>query len=181
MVLIGDASGYGISASITMSLAKAIITSLIYRDTPMECLLQEIHSILIKTGLKDQFLTLQIAEIDKENKSINFYSAGHPPAFFISRKGVKELRINSFPIGLFSGPGFEVISFKYEEGDSLIFYTDGLVETEDENFGIKELQKLIEKNLNEKEFFFQKLLEDIEDIFKGKNPIDDLTILFIKL
>lgn len=181
MVLIGDASGHGISASITMSLAKAIITSLIYRDTPMECFLQEIHSILIETGLKDQFLTLQIAEVDKENKTINFYSAGHPPAFFISKNGVTELRINSFPIGLFSGPGFDIISFKYEDGDSLIFYTDGLVETEDSNFGIKELKELIEKNLNEKEFFFQKLLEDMEDIYKGKNPIDDMTILFIKL
>lgn len=181
LLLIGDASGHGISASLTMAMAKAIIVSLVYRDTPPSCILQEVHSILKNTGLEGQFITLQIIEIDKNEKNLKFYNAGHPPAFLISKGKVSELRINSFPIGVFEGPGFDMISCKYEEGDRLLLYTDGLIEAEGKDFGIKDLKELIEKISKEEENFFSKLLESLKEIFEDENFIDDVTLLHITI
>jgi sigma-B regulation protein RsbU (phosphoserine phosphatase) len=181
LLLVGDASGHGISASLTMAMAKAIITSLIYRNTPSSCILQEVHSILTKTGLEGQYITLQIVEIDKNEKTMNFFSAGHPPAFFISKGKILELRINSFPIGVFDGPGFDMLSFKYEDGDSLLLYTDGLLEVEGRDFGIDYLKGLIEKIKKEDENFFSKFLESLGEIIDTKNFIDDVTVIYIKI
>lgn len=181
LIFIGDASGHGISASITMAMTKAIITGLIYRNTPPSCILPEVHSILIKTGLETQYITLQIMEIDRKKKIINFYNAGHPPPFFISKGKVQELRLNSFPIGIFSGPGFDILSISYEEGDILFLYTDGLVEIEDGDFDLKSLKQTIENSITENEFISSMVLQEVEKFLKGKQPIDDLTILEIHL
>lgn len=181
LIFIGDASGHGISASLTMAMTKAIITGLIYRKTPASCILPEVHSIMVSTGLQNQYITLQIIEIDKNNNVINFYNAGHPPAFFIKKNEVLELRLNSFPIGIFSGPGFDMLSFPYEEGDNLFLYTDGLLEMEEGDFDIKKLKELIEKSSKEKEFVSQDVLEEAEKLLQGSPPIDDLTILEIKI
>ncbi|MEJ5166705.1 MAG: SpoIIE family protein phosphatase [Thermoanaerobaculia bacterium] len=180
LLFIGDASGHGISASLTMAMTKAIITGLIYRNTPPSCILPEVHSILINTGLESQYITLQILEIDKNKRVINFYNAGHPPPFFISKDKVQELRLNSFPIGIFSGPGFDMLSIPYEEGDILFLYTDGLLEIEEGDLDLKDLKKLIEKSLPA-ESISPLILQEVEKLLKGRQPIDDLTILEIHL
>ncbi len=179
--LIGDASGHGISASILMAMTKAIITSLIYRNTPPSCLLPEVHSIILKTGIQDQYITLQVVEILRKEKVINLYNAGHPPPFLIKRDRVIELRLNSFPIGIFDGPSFDLISTPYEEGDFLLFYTDGLLEIEGAEFGLKELKLFLEESLKEKETLFENLLQKIDKLISEGNLIDDLSIVFLKI
>ncbi len=179
--LIGDASGHGISASILMAMTKAIITSLIYRKTPAPCLLPEVHSIILKTGIKDQYITLQVAEILRKEKVINLYNSGHPPPFLIKKDKVIELRLNSFPIGIFDGPSFDLITIPYEEGDFLLFYTDGLLEIEGTEFGLKELKLFLEENIRERETLFENLLQKTDKLISEGDLIDDLSIVFLKI
>ncbi len=89
------------------------------------------------------------------------------------------------PIALYAGHGYTEARIELSPGDLLFFYTDGLVETENEQkemFGADRLQALLETDRSEG---IDTILHDIEQritAFRGSaEPFDDATMMALRI
>ncbi len=182
-VLIGDASGHGLAASITMAMAKAAVSSLLYKSVTPSEVLPQTHTILRHAGMADQYVTLQLVCVDRKNRTLCLFNAGHPPAYLKSGAVVTPMRLDSFPIGIFEGPAAESLDQTYQAGDMLFLYTDGLYEVHagGDMYGLERLEHMLQQVPDDPDLAVERILADVE-AFKGTEPFDDdLTLMVIKL
>ena len=87
------------------------------------------------------------------------------------------------PLGLMPGMGYEEGEVSLREGDSVLFYSDGLVEAHDpkgEMFGFPRLRALIAKHGEERalgEFLMEELYTFVGE---GWEQEDDITLLTLR-
>ncbi len=89
------------------------------------------------------------------------------------------------PIALYAGHGYTESRVELAAGDLLFFYTDGLVEAENERgemFGAERLQALLE---SERSSGIDTLLHHVEErvaAFRGEaEPFDDATLMALRI
>ena len=182
-ILIGDASGHGLAASITMAMAKAAVSSLLYKSVSPSQVLPQAHTILQQAGLVEQFVTLQLICVDRQKRTLKLFNAGHPPAYLRTAEEIRPLRLDSFPIGIFSGPTVESIDQIYRAGDMLFLYTDGLYEVHGggDMYGLERLERILQQVPDDPDLAVERILADVEAFKKGEPYGDDLTLMAIKL
>jgi hypothetical protein len=132
------------------------------------------------------YLTLFIAILETESRTLRYVNAGHNPQFVLRADGSAErLESTGRPLGILPGAGYAGREVALKNGDSLFFYTDGLVETENEaheEFGMERLEKLL---LEERARGVEGILANVEKIaseFRGNvDAADDATMLLVRI
>jgi serine phosphatase RsbU (regulator of sigma subunit) len=112
-------------------------------------------------------------------------NAGHNPQFVLRADGIVPLGSTGMPIALYAGHGYTESRIDLAPGDLLFFYTDGLVETENERgemFGTERLQSMLESERTES---IDTLLHHVEQrvaTFRGDaEPFDDATLMALRI
>jgi sigma-B regulation protein RsbU (phosphoserine phosphatase) len=84
--------------------------------------------------MKDgQFVTAVYGVIDTSNGEVTMVSAGHPDPFICTSRGCfKETAKRNPPLGVFPDVQYSEFSTKLCLGDTLVLYTDGLIEARNE-------------------------------------------------
>ncbi|WP_424534296.1 PP2C family protein-serine/threonine phosphatase [Sphaerisporangium viridialbum] len=97
----------------------------------------------------DQFVTAQMMRLDIGTGHLQWVNAGHPAALLI--RGHRVVRVlehpGTLPVG-FGGAEPLISSMDLQQGDRLMFYTDGLVEEHHkghEPFGEERMIDIIER------------------------------------
>lgn len=128
-ILIGDVSGKGVPAALTMAQMLAQFR-LLARDLdgPGD-VLRELNRSLVKRSQRGMFCTLCYLTLDLNNGHVVCCNAGHHPAMQIGHHGVSTFGdATGPPAGILpEGPWVETRSI-IQPGDSLLMYTDGIVE-----------------------------------------------------
>jgi sigma-B regulation protein RsbU (phosphoserine phosphatase) len=132
------------------------------------------------------YLTLFLGILDASRDELRYVNAGHNPQFVVHAGGGFEVMgATGLPIALYPGQPYTEKVVPARAGDLLFFYTDGLVEAEDENgdmFGIDRLKALlgIEQTKG-----IDTVLHEVEDAvrrFRGNHePLDDATMMALRL
>jgi phosphoserine phosphatase RsbU/P len=138
MFLLGDVSGKGVAASLLMTHLHATFRSLAGIDLDLDHLLEIANRIFCESTMASLYATLVCGRVGA-NGEIEIASAGHLPAFHVSRAGVKEIGATGLPLGLFPSSRYSVHHLRLEPGDTLLLYTDGISEARDtggNEFGI---------------------------------------------
>jgi PAS domain S-box-containing protein len=129
VVSIGDVSGSGVDAAVTMSNMRQIIrgTAQVHAD-PVLMLNAADRALRLEDG--DLFVTAFVAVIDPIRRSIVYANAGHPPPYVRDAAGeLRKLEFEDLPLGLRNRSVARPASLHVEEGSTLVFYTDGLIES----------------------------------------------------
>jgi anti-sigma regulatory factor (Ser/Thr protein kinase) len=74
------------------------------------------------------FVTCLYAVLDPSSGHLQYANAGHNLPFRRGRSGVDELRAIGMPLGLMPEMNYEECEAELEIGDTLLFYSDGIVE-----------------------------------------------------
>ena len=159
LVIVGDVSGKGLKAAMTVSLIVGTLRTLAdYTLKPAE-ILQGLNRRLIGR-IEGGFVTCVVLHL-AANGETTVANAGHLPPF---RDG-KELPLSgSLPLGLSSSVVYDELSFRLQERETLTLYTDGILEARNskgELFGFERLSAMlatrpeIEKIVNAAEVFGQ--------------------------
>ena len=126
-----DPLGHGVGSALIAALCVGS-----YRHDRREGnTLEEIHERLdavVAGEFPNAFTTGQLVRIDVETGAMSWTNAGHPPPILI-RGGqvIGELQAEStlpWGLGFLGSAGVTVASQALEPGDSVLFYTDGVVE-----------------------------------------------------
>ncbi len=187
-----DVSGHGVQAALLSVSISRVLTPFVqyggilkrrlnhppYYEIPdvvdVAQTLNRRFPVMEQTG---QFFTFLYGILDLAEGRFRFVRAGHPGPVFVSGNQIKTFEEGGGPpIGIFDQPSYEAEEINMAPGDFLIAYTDGLVETANEQgavFGDSKLLQLL------RYCAYPGAKAAIEDIlnhvkrFAGKKPFDD--------
>ncbi|NBE55670.1 SpoIIE family protein phosphatase [Streptomyces boluensis] len=135
-LVVGDVMGSGINAAATMGQLRTATRTLAGLGLEPADVLTHLDRI---TGeLEDTLATCVYAEYDPRTGNCRIAVAGHMPPV-LCRSGVRP-ELLSLPTGAPLGVGgvtFEAREVTLGEGDELVLYTDGLVETREQDIGVR--------------------------------------------
>jgi len=132
-IAIADVCGKGTAASFYMAQIKGMMLQLTSRKLmPIE-LLVELNKKLYQNLEKNAFITMLYGVLNVSQKKLTFARAGHPGILKLGLNGHHEFLIPSgIGLGLEKGRIFKKYlvqeSLYIEEEETIIFYTDGIVE-----------------------------------------------------
>ena len=131
-LVVGDVAGHGIAAAALMTeLRHALRAYLTHGMSPPEALAA--LNGLARRGDDVPYATCIAATFDPASRALEGASAGHLP-YVVGRDGGAQLfdvNVGS-PIGAFPDPCYEAFRATLRPADTLLFFTDGLVERRDE-------------------------------------------------
>jgi PAS domain S-box-containing protein len=137
---VADVMGKGVGAALVMATLRAALRSAPHELSPAARV--GLASESISHGLTDDglFVTLFHARLDVRTGVLRYVDAGH--GYCVIRRadgGIVPLVSKSLPVGVLSEAVYEEGQVRMEPGDSLLAYTDGLVEIGDQTIGLREL------------------------------------------
>jgi serine phosphatase RsbU (regulator of sigma subunit) len=147
-LVVGDVTDKGVPAAIVMATTRTMLRASAQRlDSPGE-VLKRVNDVIVRDIPPNMFITCLYAILDPETGLLRYANAGHdlPYRRRSSNGGAEELRATGMPLGLLPGMSYEEKEIVLKRGDSVLFYSDGLVEAHDperEMFGFPRLQGLV--------------------------------------
>jgi sigma-B regulation protein RsbU (phosphoserine phosphatase) len=131
------------------------------------------------------YATLFLGVLDPVRKTLRYVNAGHHPQFLIRGDGIEPLSSGGMPVGLFAGRGYVERTVQLADHDLLFFYTDGMVEVENERsemFGPERLESLLRAHRDEGvDALLERIEEDVRHFRGAAEPFDDVTIMALRL
>jgi hypothetical protein len=141
LIALGDVSGKGLKAAMTVSLiVGALRTIADYTQSPADILAALNRRLLGRTD--GGFATCVVARIDPGGAT-TLANAGHLAPY---REGKELPVIGSLPLGLAADAAYDELVFLLHEGETLTFYTDGILEARNpagELFGFDRVAALV--------------------------------------
>lgn len=131
-LVVGDVMGHGIDAAATMGRLRTATCAYAELDLDPAQVLH--HLDKITSGLEHYIATCTYAVYDPHRQRCHFANAGHvPPVLMRDGKPAQLIDIpTGAPLGV-GGVPFRTTTLALGPGDRLVLYTDGLVETRDED------------------------------------------------
>jgi serine phosphatase RsbU (regulator of sigma subunit) len=187
-VIVGDVSGKGLSASLYMSKLQTMVQLYCQSNISPKEVLIEINKKIYESMERNWFITVNLALIDSETKTMKFCRAGHSPLLVVNH-AAKILQSKGIGLGLEEGKIFEEsleeVEMKYHPEEIYTFFSDGISEAMNEQndlYGMEELTNIIKSNKSKpvKEIMGA-IIASIE-IFRGRREQnDDITIVIVKM
>jgi sigma-B regulation protein RsbU (phosphoserine phosphatase) len=133
-VAIADVMGKGIPAAIMMSLFRGAVRA--YVDTEsnkgaVSKIINKLNKMACGECKDGEFVGLFYAVIDSKEKILTYCNCGHEPAVLIRDGKIMELDKGGFVLGIEAQTEYEIETLKLQDGDCLLFYTDGLIDAAD--------------------------------------------------
>jgi serine phosphatase RsbU (regulator of sigma subunit) len=186
LALIGDAVGHGVSAALVMSVAKTALHSAMRSGHDPAAILAFINGML--AGLfDDQFVTAICCLLDRRRQAAELSLAGmRGPLWHRAASGqVEQLESDGLPLGLDTEAAYQTHRLQLEHGDTLLFYTDGVVESQDAGqrlFGRTRLESLlIEAGNADMEPVLDRICEAVRAHCSPRQLDDDCTLLAMRI
>jgi serine phosphatase RsbU (regulator of sigma subunit) len=185
-LLVGDVSGKGVSAALLMANIQATLRARLPHETDLAVLADRLDRELDQNTPGSVYLTLFLAILDLDGRLLRFVNAGHNPQFLLRRNAdTVAMASTGMPIALYAGHGYREALVDLLPGDLLFFYTDGLVETENEAgemFGAERLQQILGgAQADGIDVVLQQVERQVSD-FRGRaEPFDDATMMALRI
>jgi hypothetical protein len=139
--ILGDVSGKGLKAAMTVSLIVGTVRTLAEMFTDPADILSGLNRRL-HNRLQNGFVTCLILRLEPDGLC-TFANAGHLPPYL----NQNEVHLPAaLPLGLVPSASYEETAIQLEVGDRLTLYTDGLLEARNldgELYGFDRLQQLV--------------------------------------
>lgn len=183
-LVVGDVTDKGVPAALVMATTRTMLRASAQRfDSPGE-VLERVNDVLHPDIPPNMFVTCLYAILDPENGRLKYANAGHDLPYVRHAGGAAELRATGMPLGLMPGMAYEEKDIGLEDGDTVLFYSDGVVEAhapDYEMFGFPRLQGLVGAHNGSGPDLMDFLLEEL-DRFTGKDweQEDDITLVTLQ-
>src|ERR671915_1237489 len=147
-IIVGDVTDKGVPAALVMATTRTMLRASAQRLFSPGEVLRRANDALVTDIPPNMFITCLYAILEPESGRLVYANAGHDLPYRRTRESTaaEELRATGMPLGLMPGMSYEEKEIVLEGGESILFYSDGLVEAHDpqrEMFGFPRLQGLV--------------------------------------
>lgn len=183
-VTIGDVCGKGARAAVLTGLARHTIRAAALNSPRPDDVLPVVNAAILRESGDPEFVTMAYACLEKkpDDGFIAWLSrAGHPVPMVVRADGrVEQVGAEGPLLGVFEDLDVSVDAVSLSSGDSLIFYTDGVIEARDgiDIFGEGRLVEVLEGCAGLDAATLTEKVEQAVLAFAGE-PRDDIAMLTI--
>jgi sigma-B regulation protein RsbU (phosphoserine phosphatase) len=181
---IGDASGKSLPAALMIAnVQSSLRTAAFFVGNEPAAVLGAVNRQLHTASLVDRFATLFYGVFDASTQVLRYANAGHNPPIVIRRDGsVALLDAGGLPLGMFTDGTYEEGTIKLQPCDTVIAYTDGLIEAVNpsgEEWGVEGLRRAAEESSAQQPDEIVEAIFSALDEFSGGGQTDDATLLVL--
>lgn len=129
---VGDVSGHGIPAALFMARVVGLVRITAMGVRAPELLLRQVNDPLCEGNEVNMFVTLLCGFLDTGSGRLRYAAGGHPPPVLLQRNQATLLPLpRGALVGVFEQAAFEAAEITLDEGNTLLCYTDRLIEAPD--------------------------------------------------
>jgi hypothetical protein len=183
-VAIGDVAGKGLGAALFMVKIQSTLRALAPDFDSLNDLAAKLNAILIRDGMPSKFASLFFVRIAAPDGNLRYVNAGHMPPLIVSPDGVTELQKGNPALGLTHETQFTVQDIMLESGQSLVIYSDGLTEAQNEAgefYGLDRFKSLCRECASiSAQSFGERVLARISTFEGDARRTDDLSLAILQ-
>jgi len=135
VLVIADVAGKSIPAALLMATLQASLRTIAGEGASLADLVMRLNRYACAHSLDGRrFTTAVLAEYEPASRRLSYVNAGHNAPILRRANGdLEKLDIGGVPLGIQSSPAYDMSTTELNPGDTLIFFTDGVVEAFDES------------------------------------------------
>lgn len=186
-VVIGDVSGHGVVAALTMMSVRALLRSHAGDGSALRPVMRAVNRHLAGDATGGRFVTLVYLTIDPETRDVRWISAGHGPILYYDgqTKEFEELAVHDIPLGVRpEWPFHENDRDTWSDFGVIVLGTDGIWETKAPDgtlFGKEGLMQVIAANAHQTAAdMCAAVFERLREFSGGDALTDDVTLVIVK-
>ncbi len=188
-VALGDVAGKGVSAALLMAkLSSDTRYSLSTEPDPGRAICKLNDLLYEFLNPMDRFVTLALAVIEPTTHVVTLVNAGHlSPLLF--RRGATALvdavpnKTSGLPLGVLEGYSYESCQLTLEPGDTLVLFTDGVMDATDvrnNQFGLKGVHSsLLQGGHGSAKTLVDRLVKAVHVHATNQSQQDDITLVSV--
>ena len=132
LIAVGDASGHGIPAAMVMANVRGAIQTVaqLVAEGAMTIVqaVSTVNRTLCRVTPTHQFMSIVVGIYDAAQHTFEYTNAGHPNPFRFRAGEMQNCESHGLLLGVIDEAEYEGGTLTVEDGDLLIFYTDGISE-----------------------------------------------------
>ncbi len=183
MVCVADVSGKGVPAAMLMTSLRSALRTLSVNQSNLSQLATQLNQTLCEDLEEDRFVTMVFCCLDRSGE-MEIVNAGHNPVLIYRSGKTEVLTAHDLPLGILPGFEYRVERITLNPGDTVLLYTDGIIEARNEikeEFGLDRLIHSFSSVAEHRaEEIAQKIREEIQKFVKNHPQHDDTTIAVVK-
>jgi serine phosphatase RsbU (regulator of sigma subunit) len=183
---LADVSGKGLKGAMNAVLANGMLHEVAKIEMSCGKILSALNADLYPRMEKGMFTALELAIFDQNGKTLQWASAAQPHPLAKRDEEVFEFQSDgAFPLGMMRNVAYPDFEQELQEGDIVIFYTDGIIEAEnevEEMYGAERLEKVVTHIVPTMtaEGIIETILQDVADFVGTAEQYDDMTVVVVK-
>ena len=181
---INDVSGHGVPASLLMAIFRSNFVFQLRHGGDISATISHLNRLIAETTEPNLFVTSFTAKLDCETGILTYINAGHPPPLVVRGMELLPLDVGGMVVGMFADVEYPVAHFAMRPGDVLIFYTDGVIEAEnekEEEYSLARLGAAVTERRDLPAAAMQAaLIEDLRNFCLRPDFSDDITLMVVK-
>jgi two-component system, HptB-dependent secretion and biofilm response regulator len=180
-VMLADSTGHGLPAALNLLPINRIFYRMVEKGFPVPAIVAEMNRTIKRQSPPDRFVAAIVASIDADNRTVELWNGGMPPAVFCDHAGAMKRSFPSTSIALgIAGDGFPTRTEIYQWGSDgqLVMFSDGLLEAENDQgspFGLERMAAALSGIPDEQRF--DNLVEQLHRHLDARRAHDDVSLL----
>jgi sigma-B regulation protein RsbU (phosphoserine phosphatase) len=183
---IGDASGKSLPAALMIAnVQSSVRTAAAFAGNDPAAVLDTVNRQVHASCLADRFATLFYGVFDAATRTLRYANGGHNPPLVVRRDGsIVWLDTAGLPLGLFPDSAYEEGTLQLHPGDTVIAYTDGVVEAVNQSgqeWGGQGIRKAaVESKAKDANELVDAIFTSLDEFSRGRQT-DDATIIVARV
>ena len=185
VLFVADVSGKGIGAALLTASLEALAAAPIEAGRSPDRIFSRVSTLLHRRTSPEKYATALLAVVHLQSGRVDYANAGHNPGLLAEERGsLRSLHATGVPLGMFPNADYRCETFTLNCGDSLILFTDGIVEAQNsqgEEFGAERLEGVVmEHRHSSARELAQAIEHDLDAFIQGVPFADDRTLVIVR-
>ncbi len=186
-LVMADVSGKGVPAALFMAISKSLIKSALQSTLSPKEVLEKVNNQLCENNDAGMFVTVWLGILDIKSGVMKCANAGHEFPVVKRNNGKWELYKDKhgFVLAGMEASKYVEYELKFDKGDKLFVYTDGVPEATDGNLVLYGTKRMIDaldrtEGLSSRESL-EYIQSDVNNFVGHVDQFDDITMMMLEI
>ena len=182
-IVVADVSGKGVAAALYMARLTRDLRYLALAESDPARVLKWMNRAVLENGQDDLFVTLLYVVLDTQRRHLTLSNAGHMPLIIRRRAPSHVVQLDGasgLPLGIMADSEYTTEEFQMVAGDSVLLFTDGLVEAMSPSkvmFGMDRLTEALGRERSQADEMLARIVHACQGHVLDAPQFDDTTLV----
>jgi sigma-B regulation protein RsbU (phosphoserine phosphatase) len=184
-IVLGDVSGKAAPAALFAALVSGIMRSAAQQRLEPARMLATLNDTIQERKLESQYVTMLFALWNDDSRTLQVANSGAVQPILCRHGQSSTVRAEGFPLGLFPNASYDELNVATEPGDAIVFFSDGILDAENEQremYGPERLAELLcSRGEQSAQEIADAILNDVSRFQGEQERFDDETVIVLRV